>query len=255
VRGNHIDVAERWTGREFDVDIGAPVHGGSCIARHEGRVLFVRHALPGERVRVQVTEDGGGSFCRADAVAVLDASADRVGPPCPHAGPGRCGGCDWQHASAAAQLKIKADVVREQFRRIADVEVGLTDVEALPGGLVGWRTRIAFAVDSTGTVGLHRHRSNEVEPVRHCPLGVREIADARPAPAGVTGVVLLEESHACIHTWPELGCVTLDVYVCSFSKDNKSAARALFGRLVAAFAPEHAHMQELERGVAAQAIG
>ena len=74
-------------------------------------------------------------------------------------------------------------------------------------------------------------------------------------PAGVTGAVLLEESHACIHTWPELGCGTLDVYVCSFSKDNKSAARALFGRLVAAFAPEHAHMQELQRGVAAQAIG
>jgi len=74
-------------------------------------------------------------------------------------------------------------------------------------------------------------------------------------PAGVTGVVLLEESHACIHTWPELGCVTLDVYVCSFCKDNKSAARALFGRLVAAFAPEYAHTQELQRGVAAQAIG
>src|SRR5689334_14089002 len=88
-RGNRHDVTERWTGREFDVDIGGPAHGGSCIARHEGRVLFVRHALPGERVRVVVTEDTGGSFCRADALAVLEASADRVGPPCPHAGPGR----------------------------------------------------------------------------------------------------------------------------------------------------------------------
>src|SRR6478752_5931827 len=63
-------------------------------------------------------------------------------------------------------------------------------------------------------------------------------------PAGVTGVVLLEESHACIHTWPELGSVTLDVYVCSFSKDNRAAARALFGRLVAAFAPGHVRTQE-----------
>jgi tRNA/tmRNA/rRNA uracil-C5-methylase (TrmA/RlmC/RlmD family) len=181
-------VTERWTGRELEVDTGAPVHGGSCVARHEGRVLFVRHALPGERVRVRVTEDGGGSFCRADVVAVLNGSAERVAPPCPHAGPGRCGGCDWQHVSASAQRRIKAHVVRDQFRRIADLDVELTEVEALPGGLLGWRTRVAFAVGATGTVGLHRHRSHDVEPLQHCPLGVPEVADARPAPAGVTGV-------------------------------------------------------------------
>jgi tRNA/tmRNA/rRNA uracil-C5-methylase (TrmA/RlmC/RlmD family) len=181
-------VSERWTGREFDVDIGAPAHGGSCVARHEGRVLFVRHALPGERVRVRVTEDGGGSFCRADAVSVLSASAERVTPPCPHAGPGRCGGCDWQHASAPAQRRIKADVICDQFRRVADLDPDLTEVEALPGGLLGWRTRVSFAVDSAGTVGLHRHRSHELEPLEHCPLGVPEVADARPAPMGATGV-------------------------------------------------------------------
>jgi S-adenosylmethionine decarboxylase proenzyme len=79
---------------------------------------------------------------------------------------------------------------------------------------------------------------------RFHPFGTEE------APAGVTGVVLLEESHVCIHTWPELGCVTLDVYVCSFSKDNESAARTLFRQLVAAFAPEDIHTQELERGLA-----
>jgi S-adenosylmethionine decarboxylase proenzyme len=74
---------------------------------------------------------------------------------------------------------------------------------------------------------------------------------AAGAPAGVTGVILLEESHACVHTWPELGCVTLDVYVCSFSRDNASAARELFLRLVEAFAPERAHSSELQRGVGA----
>lgn len=71
------------------------------------------------------------------------------------------------------------------------------------------------------------------------------------APAGVTGVVLLEESHACVHTWPELGCVTLDVYVCSFSRDNASAARELFRRLIETFAPEHARTSESQRGVEA----
>jgi S-adenosylmethionine decarboxylase proenzyme len=68
-------------------------------------------------------------------------------------------------------------------------------------------------------------------------------------PAGVTGVVLLEESHACVHTWPEHNCVTLDVYVCSFSKDNRAAARRLFQRLIDAFSPQTAHTQELERGL------
>ena len=71
------------------------------------------------------------------------------------------------------------------------------------------------------------------------------------APAGVTGVVLLEESHACVHTWPELGCVTLDVYVCSFSRDNASAAHELFRRLLEAFAPKHVQTSELQRGMEA----
>ena len=89
-------------GRTLDVEVGPVAHGGHCVARHEGRVLFVRHALPGERVRVVVTDGHDGSaFLRADAVEVLEPSPDRVEPPCPWAGPGRCGGCDWQHASLA----------------------------------------------------------------------------------------------------------------------------------------------------------
>jgi tRNA/tmRNA/rRNA uracil-C5-methylase (TrmA/RlmC/RlmD family) len=166
-------------GTVLELDVGAPAHGGACVARHEGRVVFVRHALPGERVRAQVTEDRGGSFCRADAVEVLTASPDRVQPPCPYAGPGLCGGCDWQHASGAAQREIKATVIGEQFRRIAGIELAglLHGVEELPGGLLGWRTRIVFAVDRAGRPGLHRHRSNEIEPVDRCLLGVDGVGD------------------------------------------------------------------------------
>ena len=92
-------------GDVLTVDIGAVAHGGHCVARRDGDglVLFVRHALPGERVRAQVTElGGGGRFVRADAVEVLTPSPDRVEAPCPYAGPGLCGGCDWQHADLAA---------------------------------------------------------------------------------------------------------------------------------------------------------
>jgi tRNA/tmRNA/rRNA uracil-C5-methylase (TrmA/RlmC/RlmD family) len=177
-----------WTGRTLELEVGAPGHGGFCVARSGGRVVFVRHALPGESVRALVTEDAGGSFCRADAIDIRTPSPDRVPAPCPHAGPGRCGGCDWQHASGPAQRAMKAAVVREQFQRLAGVELALDPAEELPGGLLGWRTRVGYAVDRAGRIGLHRHRSHELEPVRHCPLGLPAVADAPPAPDGVTGV-------------------------------------------------------------------
>ena len=108
-----------WTGRRLEVELGPPGHGGFCVGRVEGRVVFVRHGLPGERVAALVTEDRGGSFCRADAVEVLGRpSPDRVTPPCPHAGPARCGGCDFQHVALPAQRRLKAQVLAEQLRRL-----------------------------------------------------------------------------------------------------------------------------------------
>jgi tRNA/tmRNA/rRNA uracil-C5-methylase (TrmA/RlmC/RlmD family) len=166
-------------GELVELDVGPVAHGGYCVARHGGRVVFVRHALPGERVVARITEDRGGRFCRADAVEIRVASPERVEPPCPYARPGRCGGCDWQHVTAAAQRALKADVVREQFSRVAGLDVSemLTGVEELPGGLLGWRTRISYAVDADGRPGLHRHRSAEIEHVRRCLLGVPGVGD------------------------------------------------------------------------------
>lgn len=181
-------------GAELELTVGPAGHGGFCVARHEGRVVFVRHALPGEVVRARVTEDRGGSFCRADAVEVLTPSPDRVAPPCPYAHPGGCGGCDWQHATAPAQRRLKADVVREQFRRLAGIDVAglLGPVRPVgDGDLLGWRTRIAYAVGRDGRPGLHRHRSHDVEHVDACLLGVPGVGDAdvlnRSWP-GLTGV-------------------------------------------------------------------
>jgi len=70
-------------------------------------------------------------------------------------------------------------------------------------------------------------------------------------PAGVTGVVLLAESHLAVHTWPELRAATIDVYVCNFGCDNSGKARDLLGRLLTAFAPERVERRTLERGAAA----
>ncbi len=164
------------------LDIGPVAHGGFCVARHEGRVVFVRHALPGERVNAQVTEAREGHrFVRADCVEVLEVSPHRVTPPCRYAAPGLCGGCDFQHSELSYQRELKAAVVREQFARLAKQDVDVV-VEPLPGdheGL-GWRTRVEFAVDETGRAGLRASRSHDIVPVDTCL-----IADPRIISTGV----------------------------------------------------------------------
>lgn len=152
----------------MEITVERVANGGWCVGRHEGRVVFVRHALPGERVRVKVTEETA-RFLRADAIEIIEPSPDRVVPPCPFAGPGRCGGCDWQHATLDAQRRMKAEVVAEQFKRLAglDVDVTVEELPLAPDGL-GWRTRVRFAVRPDGVVGLRRHRSHEIEPVDAC---------------------------------------------------------------------------------------
>ena len=78
------------------------------------------------------------------------------------------------------------------------------------------------------------------------PVG--ELFHRFPAPGGVTGVVLLAESHLAVHTWPELGAVTLDAYVCNFGADNSAAALRLVDQLIAAFAPQQVQRQRWQRG-------
>jgi tRNA/tmRNA/rRNA uracil-C5-methylase (TrmA/RlmC/RlmD family) len=167
-----------------EVTVGPPAHGGHCVARiggQHGRVVFVRHALPGERVTVAVTEVHPG-YLRGDAIAVHQAAADRVSPPCPYAHPGGCGGCDLQHVADGAQLSWKAAVVREQLARPGGMTPEEIDglgvrVERLPGGVLGWRSRIRYAVDAVGRPGLLQHRSHQVVPIQRCRIALPELQD------------------------------------------------------------------------------
>jgi tRNA/tmRNA/rRNA uracil-C5-methylase (TrmA/RlmC/RlmD family) len=156
-------------------------HGGWCVARpDDGPVVFVRHALPGETVRARITEVTS-RLARAEAIEILAASPDRVEAPCPHARPGGCGGCDWQHAALPAQRSLKAAVLRQQLRRMAGLDREIT-VEPLPGdeapgtGL-GWRTRVQFAVRPDGVAGLRAHRSHEVIDIGECLIAHPAITD------------------------------------------------------------------------------
>jgi len=213
-------------GDELRLEIGPVAHGGHCVARHQGRVVFVRHALPGETVTARLTAASPEDrFWRADAVEVLVTSADRVSPPCPLAVPGGCGGCDWQHASLPAQRRLKADVVREQVRRLAGTDLADLVVEPVPGdaGGLGWRTRLRFTVDAEGRPGLRAHRSHRVVPVEDCLLahprvaelgvgrrlwpGVASVEVVAP-PAGTDRLVVVEPVTAGHLDVPPLGAET-----------------------------------------------
>ncbi len=186
-------------GERYIVEVGPVAHGGHCVARvpveagpdveaasgdrTATRVVFVRHALPGERVVLEITEGTEGDrFWRADAVEVLEASADRVEPPCPFAGPGRCGGCDFQHVDLARQRALKADVVAEQLRRLAGLDLSVT-VEHVPGDVpeneagLRWRTRVSYVDLGEGRRGMRQHRSRasiEIDDCRIAHPGARE---------------------------------------------------------------------------------
>lgn len=149
--------------------VGSVAAGGACVGRSpDGQVVFVRHALPGETVRVEVTSTGS-RFLRADAVEVLTPSADRVTPPCPYAGPGRCGGCDWQHASASLQLELKTALVVEQLSHVGGFWWDGA-VEAVPPAF-GWRTRSQWARG----IGFHKHRSSVIQEVDHCLISGTDV--------------------------------------------------------------------------------
>jgi tRNA/tmRNA/rRNA uracil-C5-methylase (TrmA/RlmC/RlmD family) len=233
------------------------------LGGEHGRVVFVRHTLPGERITAEITEMHKG-YLRADAVEIHEPSPDRVEPPCPFAHPGGCGGCDLQHVAADAQLRWKSQVVNEQLRRLA----GLTDdsvrVVALPtatsrtrpdndaptaataasgtgpdgggsgaasgtgpdgggsgapsatpgprlgedapapvggfGGagpeaesarLLGWRSRVRYAVDAAGRAGLLQHRSHQVVAIDRCRI-------AHPA---------IQELDLLSREWPEADAI------------------------------------------------
>ncbi|WP_160666371.1 class I SAM-dependent RNA methyltransferase [Pseudarthrobacter sp. ATCC 49987] len=191
---------------ELIVDVGPVAHGGHCVARHEGRVVFVRHGIPGEKVRVRLTESGpDAKFWRGDVVEVLAASPDRVEHFWDLADSARSwshrhppvGGAELGHISLKRQRRLKAEVLAEQLHRLAGVE-GPVTVEAVgePGtpaaaGL-GWRTRAGFAVTPAGKLGMHAHRSDIILPVREMPLAVDAINALRLWDIDLQGIERVE---------------------------------------------------------------
>ena len=156
------------------LNIGPIAHGGHFISRHNGQVIFVRHAITNEIAIVKITSIGS-KIAFGDAIEILKKSKDRVTAPCKYSTPELCGGCDFQHISTATQLKLKKLVVEEQFKRIANVKI---NPEILNAGIVSglhWRTHLDFAISNNGKVGLYSFKSKEIVEIDECLIAVDAI--------------------------------------------------------------------------------
>lgn len=194
-------------GREVVLDVGPVAHGGHCVARHEGRVIFVRHGIPGERVRVRLTDaEEKAKFWRADVVEVLEASPDRADHFWHLADSARAwshghppvGGAEFGHITLARQRSLKAEVLAEQLRRLAGVDqLPAGSLEAVGGTAdggdgLGWRTRAGFSVTPGGKLGMHAHRSTHIVPVREMPLASEAINNLRLWDIDLQGIERVE---------------------------------------------------------------
>lgn len=174
---------------ELTLTTGAAANGGSCVARHEGRVVFVRYALPAETVRARITGGAGrrGSYWNAEVVEVLEPAADRIDSLCPIAGVDGAGCCDLAFAAPPAARRLKGAVVANQLIRLGGYRWrDEQDATARPvgdGAGTGWRTRVRLGTSTDGRAGFHRYRSSELVHRLECaqlPTGMLDgIADGQ----------------------------------------------------------------------------
>ena len=167
-----------WLDQVLELEIEKVAHGGIFVARHEGRVVFVSHTAPGEKVKAKVYEDKGGSFCRAETLEVLSPSKNRVSHIWKEADRLGAGGAEFGHLALDYQRSLKTDVLEESLSRMAGISQRV-QVLPVPGdettnGL-GYRTRVQLHVSAEGVAGPYQERTHNVVPVKSLPLAVTEI--------------------------------------------------------------------------------
>ena len=154
----------------FELQLENMAHGGSALGKHGGRIVFAPYTIPGERIRARIVEDKG-RVAFAEGVTLVEASADRVFPRCPHFGGGKCGRCQWQHIDYAAQLLLKQDVLADQLERIG----GFTQVDMRPmiPSPVEWAYNFHMTLlgDAEGRLGFPTSgRGKGIFPISECHI-------------------------------------------------------------------------------------
>jgi tRNA/tmRNA/rRNA uracil-C5-methylase (TrmA/RlmC/RlmD family) len=184
-------------GKELELDVTNIAHGGISVARHDGRVIFVSDAIPGERVLARITEDSKKSFWRAETLKVIAPSEHRQMHVWSSASVARdpddrAGGAEFGHIEIGHQRELKRQVVVDSLQRFAKVDAPVGNdvtVEAIPGADdgTGWRTRVRLHVDESGRPGPFAARSHRVIAVTELPLATDAVQEAAPLAAKFVG--------------------------------------------------------------------
>lgn len=154
--------------------IEKPIYGGDGLARHEGKAVFVPFGLPGETVEARIVADKG-SYSAAELDHIVEAASARVEAPCPYFGP--CGGCHYQHAAYAAQVEMKASILRETLQRARLRD--LPEMTTLTGEPFGYRNRIRLHVQREPFALCYKHRKSHVNlPIATCPIAAPALQNA-----------------------------------------------------------------------------
>jgi tRNA/tmRNA/rRNA uracil-C5-methylase (TrmA/RlmC/RlmD family) len=213
-----VDEPPPWPA-ELTLTAGPPANGGSCVARHEGRVVFVRYALPGETVKVRVVGDHG-SYWHADVVDVLEPSPDRIDSLCPIAGVDGAGCCDLAFAEPDATRRLKGTVVANQLARLGGYQWRDEDsAVAEPVGdrsATGWRTRVRLDTSAEGRAGFHRYHSSQLVTELNCaqlPAGMLDGLNEWRWPPGAQLHVAIDDDEArhVVQSGPRTGRKTTTV--------------------------------------------
>jgi 23S rRNA (uracil1939-C5)-methyltransferase len=150
------------------------IYGGDGLARlpadnrGRGKAVFIPFVLAAEQIEAAITEEKPG-FARAHATAIVEPSPNRVPPPCPHFG--RCGGCHYQHTTYEHQLQIKTEILRENLRRIAKLEL-TCEIQVHPSPPWNYRnrSRLQLRTRPAFAMGYFKFASHELLPVEECPI-------------------------------------------------------------------------------------
>ncbi len=224
------------------VRVGPVAHGGHCVVRVDGRVVFVRHAVPGELVTVRVSEVRS-RFARGDVAEVIEADPQRRTPPCPIAD--ACGGCDFQHLPPPASRELKREVVAQLVAHRTGYDFA-GEVEGFDDGF-GWRTRMRYHRTPDGGLGLRAARSDRVVPLppHGCRIAAGPIADPEPPPGedqviavAAAGEVAVGERRSLPATVTErVGEAAFEVAADGFWQPHRLAPTVLTGAVLDALQP------------------
>jgi 23S rRNA (uracil1939-C5)-methyltransferase len=160
------------------VEIEKPIYGGAFLARAEGKAVFVPLTLPGEQVRIRITQNKSG-YSTAELTEILTSSPQRIPPRCPHFGV--CGGCNYQHTGYETQFAFKKEILRETLERGGVPPPD--EINILVANPWFYRNRIRLAFDADGNPGYRTRRSHAIIPISECPIAAPLLLSAAQAMA------------------------------------------------------------------------